>query len=71
MNAIEMQMIGLFRVKAEPIAKRYNIRLDIDWNTGGIAFVTEKEISQIELKKFLTEMTAVIQQYPILKEWRC
>ncbi len=65
-----MQMIGLFRVKAEPIAKKYGIRLDINWETGGIAFITEKEISKIELQKFLTEMTAVIQQYPLLQEWK-
>ena len=70
MNAIELQMLGLFQIEAEPIAKTYNIKLDIDWNTGNINFITEKEISKITLQKFLTDMTAVIQKYPIFQQFR-
>lgn len=68
MTAIELQMIAMFQHSCEPIIKRYDIRLDIDWNTGSINFVTLKEMSQIKLQQFLTEITAVVQQHPILTE---
>ena len=67
MNAIEMQMIALFEMEAKPIAERYNLKLVIDWENLGVNFITTKEIPKIELLKFITEMTAVLQKYPILQ----
>jgi len=70
MNAIELQMIGIFQHEAEPVAKKFGISLDIDWQNGSINFITQKEISEIALQKFLTEMTAIIQKHPIFKQFR-
>ena len=62
-----MQMIALFEMEAKPIAERYNLKLVIDWENLGVNFITTKEIPKIELLKFITEMTAVLQKYPILQ----
>lgn len=67
MNAIQMQMLNLFQLSCEPIIKKYDIRLEIDWSCGNVNFITEKNITQIELQQFLTEMTAVIQKNPIME----
>jgi hypothetical protein len=66
MNAIEMQMIALVEMEAKPIAERYNLKMVIDWENFGVNFITIKELPRIELLKFVTEITAVLQKYPIL-----
>jgi len=68
MNAIEMQMIALFEMEAKPIAKKYNLKLVIDWNEITVNFITLKEMPKKELLMFMTEITAVFQKYPIFQQ---
>ena len=63
-----MQMMGLFQLSCEPIARKYDIVLNIDWEDGTILFLTTKNMSDVKVQMFLTEMTAVITNNPIFKE---
>lgn len=63
-----MQMIALFEMEAKPIAKKYNLKLVIDWNEITVNFITLKEMPKKELLMFMTEITAVFQKYPIFQQ---
>ena len=60
--------MGMFQLSAEPIAKKYDVKLVVDWEQGTVLFLTTKDMDDVTLQMFLTEMTVVISQHPIFED---